>query len=93
MPRDHPVEGEALQGVLFYLAAYGIMNAGAFGVLLLLPSRLNLMQACPIAELSGTRSLRKSDAFIEDQLTSVRSRSIPALHTASSLVKTVAIDD
>src|SRR4051812_38008512 len=29
----------ALQGVLFYLAAYGIMNAGAFGVLMLLPAR------------------------------------------------------
>ena len=29
---------EALQGVLFYLAAYGIMNAGAFGVLMLLPA-------------------------------------------------------
>ena len=26
-------------GVLFYLAAYGIMNAGAFGVLMLLPAR------------------------------------------------------
>ncbi len=30
---------EALQGVLFYLAAYGIMNVAAFGVLMLLPSR------------------------------------------------------
>src|SRR5688572_12300321 len=30
---------QALQGVLFYLAAYGIMNAGAFGVLMLLPAR------------------------------------------------------
>jgi NADH-quinone oxidoreductase subunit N len=29
----------ALSGVLFYLAAYGIMNAGAFGVLMLLPAR------------------------------------------------------
>ena len=29
----------ALAGVLFYLAAYGIMNAGAFGVLMLLPAR------------------------------------------------------
>jgi NADH-quinone oxidoreductase subunit N len=29
----------AVQGVLFYLAAYGIMNAGAFGVLMLLPAR------------------------------------------------------
>ncbi|HEY8666917.1 MAG TPA: NADH-quinone oxidoreductase subunit N, partial [Tepidisphaeraceae bacterium] len=33
------VQTEALQGVLFYLAAYGIMNAGAFGVLTLLPAR------------------------------------------------------
>jgi NADH:ubiquinone oxidoreductase subunit 2 (subunit N) len=33
------VQIRALQGVLFYLAAYGIMNAGAFGVLMLLPSR------------------------------------------------------
>jgi NADH-quinone oxidoreductase subunit N len=33
------VQIEALQGVLFYLAAYGIMNAGAFGVLMLLPAR------------------------------------------------------
>jgi NADH-quinone oxidoreductase subunit N len=35
----HGVQLEALQGVLFYLAAYGIMNAGAFGVLMLLPAR------------------------------------------------------
>ncbi|MGB7160598.1 MAG: NADH-quinone oxidoreductase subunit N [Tepidisphaeraceae bacterium] len=33
------VRHEALQGVLFYLAGYGIMNAGAFGVLMLLPAR------------------------------------------------------
>ena len=33
------IQGLALGGVLFYLAAYGIMNAGAFGVLMLLPSR------------------------------------------------------
>src|SRR5205085_5192432 len=31
----------ALSGVLFYLAAYGIMNAAAFGVLILLPGRDN----------------------------------------------------
>jgi NADH-quinone oxidoreductase subunit N len=30
-----------LSGVLFYLAAYGIMNTGAFGALMLLPSRSN----------------------------------------------------
>lgn len=29
----------ALSGVLFYLAAYGLMNAGLFGSLMLLPSR------------------------------------------------------
>jgi len=29
----------ALSGVLFYLAAYGIMNCGVFGVLMLLPAR------------------------------------------------------
>ena len=31
----------ALEGVLFYLASYGIMNVAAFGVLMLLPSRSN----------------------------------------------------
>ena len=34
------VKTDAFQGVLFYLAAYGIMNAAAFGVLALLPSRM-----------------------------------------------------
>jgi NADH-quinone oxidoreductase subunit N len=33
------VQRNALAGVLFYLAAYGLMNAGAFGVLMLLTSR------------------------------------------------------
>jgi NADH-quinone oxidoreductase subunit N len=33
------IQQAALQGVLFYLAAYGIMNVAAFGVLMLLPSR------------------------------------------------------
>src|SRR5439155_15490278 len=33
------VQENALRGVLFYLAAYGIMNAGAFGVLMLLPAK------------------------------------------------------
>ena len=35
------VQADALQGVLFYLAAYGITNVAAFGVLQLLPSRHN----------------------------------------------------
>jgi NADH-quinone oxidoreductase subunit N len=36
---DSAVGQSALAGVLFYLAAYGIMNAGSFGVLMLLPAR------------------------------------------------------
>jgi len=39
---DSTVQAAALQGVLFYLAAYGLMNVGAFGVLILLPSRRNI---------------------------------------------------
>ena len=35
------IQASALQGVLFYLAAYGITNVAAFGVLQLLPSRHN----------------------------------------------------
>jgi NADH-quinone oxidoreductase subunit N len=33
------VQDASLQGVLFYLAAYGIMNTAAFGVLQMLPAR------------------------------------------------------
>jgi NADH-quinone oxidoreductase subunit N len=33
------VKADALRGILFYLAGYGIMNVGAFGVLMLLPAR------------------------------------------------------
>ena len=33
------VRDQALRGVYFYLAAYGVMNAAAFGVLAMLPSR------------------------------------------------------
>ena len=33
------VADKAVAGVLFYLAAYGIMNAGVFGVLMMLPTR------------------------------------------------------
>jgi NADH-quinone oxidoreductase subunit N len=38
-PQTGFVQQEALQAILFYLAAYGIMNATAFGVLMMLPSR------------------------------------------------------
>ena len=34
-----PLQTDALQGVIFYLTAYGIMNTAIFGVLMLLPSR------------------------------------------------------
>jgi NADH-quinone oxidoreductase subunit N len=33
------IQTAALRGVLFYLAAYGLMNVAVFGVLILLPSR------------------------------------------------------
>jgi NADH-quinone oxidoreductase subunit N len=33
------VQTAAVKGVLFYLAAYGMMNTGAFGVLLMLPAK------------------------------------------------------
>jgi NADH-quinone oxidoreductase subunit N len=36
---DKSAQEIALAGVLFYLAAYGIMNVAAFGVLMLLPAR------------------------------------------------------
>jgi NADH-quinone oxidoreductase subunit N len=36
---DVVTQKNALGGVLFYLTAYGVMNAGAFGVLMLLPSK------------------------------------------------------
>lgn len=39
VPGATSVQTDALRGVLFYLAAYGIMNVGAFGVLMLLPAR------------------------------------------------------
>lgn len=43
----------ALQGVLFYLAAYGLMNAAAFGVLMLLPSRNGSDSAETYEDLAG----------------------------------------
>jgi len=46
------VQQRALAGVLFYLAAYGIMNAGAFGVLMLLPARPGRRYGQPILEPS-----------------------------------------
>ena len=33
------IQGDALAAVLFYLCAYGVMNTGAFGILMLLPGR------------------------------------------------------
>ena len=38
-PNADAVRSQAIQGVLFYLATYGVMNVAAFGVLQLLPSR------------------------------------------------------
>lgn len=41
------VRREALVGLLFYLAAYGIMNAGAFGVLMMLPAKPRIWGESP----------------------------------------------
>jgi NADH-quinone oxidoreductase subunit N len=38
-PDPITAQDQALRGVLFYLFIYGLMNVGAFGVLILLPSR------------------------------------------------------
>src|SRR2546423_599876 len=43
----------ALSGVLFYLAAYGVMNTAAFGVLMLLPSRDGEGSAETFDDLAG----------------------------------------
>lgn len=47
------VHADALQGVLFYLAAYGIMNTAAFGVLMLLPARDGHNAAETFDDLAG----------------------------------------
>jgi NADH-quinone oxidoreductase subunit N len=44
---------EAVKGVLLYLAAYGIMNAGAFGVLMLIPARDGRGSAEMFEDLAG----------------------------------------
>jgi NADH-quinone oxidoreductase subunit N len=36
---NYDIQMTALQGILFYLTAYGLMNVAAFGVLILLPGR------------------------------------------------------
>lgn len=52
LPADLAARG--LQAVLFYLAAYGIMNVGAFGVLQLIPSRDGKGSAETFEDLAGT---------------------------------------
>src|SRR6267142_2467112 len=51
-----PVGPVALGGILFYLAAYGVMNAAAFGVLMLLPSRDGEGAAETFDDLAGPGS-------------------------------------
>lgn len=47
------VPNTALVGVLFYLAAYGLMNSAAFGVLILLPNRDGRGSAETYEDLAG----------------------------------------
>jgi len=44
---------QALPGVVFYLTAYGLMNAAAFGVLMLLPSRAGSGSAETFEDIAG----------------------------------------
>jgi NADH-quinone oxidoreductase subunit N len=48
------INATGLQAVLFYLAAYGVMNVGAFGVLQLLPARDGKGSAETFEDLAGT---------------------------------------
>jgi NADH-quinone oxidoreductase subunit N len=47
------LRAQGLQAVLFYLAAYGIMNVGAFGVLQLIPARDGRNAAETFEDLAG----------------------------------------
>jgi NADH-quinone oxidoreductase subunit N len=53
---DYEIQSSALQGILFYLTAYGLMNIAIFGVLILLPSRLNqpAMSAETFDDIAGS---------------------------------------
>ncbi len=53
---DYEIQSTALQGILFYLTAYGLMNIAVFGVLILLPSRLNqpAMSAETFDDIAGS---------------------------------------
>ncbi len=53
-PSAELMNATGLQAVLFYLAAYGVMNIGAFGVLQLLPSRDGKGSAETFEDLAGT---------------------------------------
>ena len=53
-PSAELMKATGLQAVLFYLAAYGVMNIGAFGVLELLPSRDGKGSAETFEDLAGT---------------------------------------
>lgn len=53
-PSAELMRATGLQAVLFYLAAYGVMNIGAFGVLQLLPSRDGKGSAETFEDLAGT---------------------------------------
>ena len=51
---QHETQMAALEGVLFYLAAYGISNAAAFGVLMLLPARNPQIHGSPTGAIPAT---------------------------------------
>lgn len=55
---DAACRTQALQGVMFYLAAYGVMNAGVFAVLMMLPARPD-----PFSEKPGMQPATTAETF------------------------------
>jgi NADH-quinone oxidoreductase subunit N len=70
------IQSQSLSGVLFYLAAYGIMNIGAFGVLMLLPTRE--VTYAPEGETSGPIEVTPTGAREAHRAAARTARPMPA---------------
>ena len=81
---NYGTQQQALQGVLFYLAAYGIMNAGAFGVLMLLPAR-------PVRTWSSQTMPVPPATTAETMLRSMRLSGVQSLVIPCSSISIVAV--
>ncbi len=59
------VRAGALNGVLFYLAAYGVMNVAAFGVMMMLPTRRQFNPADPGAANAANAPATTAETYEE----------------------------